>query len=89
MSERYGPGARVRTSAVDPQHHTRLPHYARGKRGTVLGCEGAHPKADDRARNLPAPPQPVYVVRFTARELFGHGDHTVTLSLWEDYLSDD
>ncbi|KOV87133.1 SH3-like domain-containing protein [Nocardia sp. NRRL S-836] len=89
MSERYALGARVRTSGVDPDHHTRLPCYARGKRGTVVGSEGAHPKADDRARNLPARPQPVYSVRFTARELFGHGDHTVTLSLWEDYLSDD
>ena len=89
MSERYAPGARVRTSTVDPRHHTRLPCYARGKRGTVVASEGAHPKPDDRARNLPARPQPVYAVRFTARELFGHGDHTVTLSLWEDYLSDD
>ncbi|MGZ3147080.1 SH3-like domain-containing protein [Lentzea chajnantorensis] len=89
MSERYGMGARVRTSTVDPDHHTRLPHYARGKRGTVVGSEGAHPLADDRARGLDVPPQPVYAVRFTARELFGHGDHTVTLSLWEDYLSDD
>ena len=89
MSERYGPGARVRTSTVDPEHHTRLPHYARGKRGTVVWSEGAHPKPDDRARGLATTPQAVYAVRFTAQELFGHGDHTVTLSLWEDYLSDD
>lgn len=89
MSERYRAGDRVRTSTVDPDHHTRLPAYARGKHGTVVETEGAHPKADDRARDLTVPPQPVYAVRFTAQELFGHGDHSVTLALWEDYLSNE
>ncbi|MFI6099416.1 SH3-like domain-containing protein [Lentzea sp. NPDC051213] len=87
MSERYQAGDRVRTSTVDPDHHTRLPSYARGRIGTVLHTEGAHPKADLRAQGIEALPQPVYAVRFTSRELFGHGDHSVTLSLWEDYLS--
>jgi nitrile hydratase len=88
MSERYREGDRVRTSTVDPDHHTRLPHYARGKTGVVVGSDGVHPLADLRAQGIERP-QPVYVVRFTARELFGQGDHTVTLSLWEDYLSDE
>jgi hypothetical protein len=29
----------------------------------------------------------VYGVRFTAVELFGHGDHTITIDLWQSYLS--
>jgi nitrile hydratase len=88
LSERYRTGDRVRTSTVDPDHHTRLPHYARGRLGTVIGGDGVHPLADLSARGVQQPQQ-VYLVRFSARELFGHGDHSVTLSLWEDYLSDE
>ncbi|MGW6934505.1 SH3-like domain-containing protein [Lentzea sp. NPDC054927] len=88
MSDRYATGDRVRTSTVDPDHHTRLPGYVRGRVGVVVGSDGVHPLADLRSRGIERP-QPVYLVRFTARELFGHGDHNVTLSLWEDYLSDE
>lgn len=87
MGDRFQPGARVRTRRTDPPHHTRLPRYARGAIGTVLEPEGCHPIADDRARGLTGEPQPVYAVRFEARELFGAGDHGVVLDLWEDYLS--
>ncbi|WP_394621228.1 SH3-like domain-containing protein [Lentzea sp. JNUCC 0626] len=86
MSERYRTGDRVRTSTVDPDHHTRLPHYARGHVGTIVGHDGIHPLADLSAQGVQQRQQ-VYLVRFSANELFGHGDHSVTLSLWEDYLS--
>lgn len=86
MAEAFTVGARVRTRRTDPPHHTRLPRYARGALGTVVEPEGQHPLADDRARGLATPPQPVYAVRFTALELFGAGDHAVTLDLWESYL---
>jgi nitrile hydratase len=66
-----------------------LPRYARGAVGTVLECEGSHPLADDRARGLPVQPQPVYTVRFPARELFGEGDHSVMLALFESYLQEE
>ncbi len=88
MTERFGPGTLVRTSRIDPPHHTRLPRYARGAIGIVLESEGRHPLADDRARGLPTEPQTVYAVRFAARELFGEGDHGVTLDLWESYLEE-
>ncbi|WP_439656164.1 SH3-like domain-containing protein [Lentzea sp. HUAS TT2] len=88
MPEPYRTGDRVRTSTMDPDHHTRLPHYARGRAGTVVGFDGVHPLADLRARGVERPQQ-VYLVEFTARELFGQGDHSVTLSLWEEYLSDE
>jgi nitrile hydratase subunit beta len=86
MAELFTAGARVRTSRVDPPHHTRLPRYARGAVGLVIECEGTYPRPDDRARGLDAEPEPVYAVRFAARDLFGEGDHTVTIALWQSYL---
>ena len=84
--ELFGPGDLVRTSRADPPHHTRLPRYARGATGTIVEPQGRHPLPDDRARGLPAEPEPVYTVRFVARDLFGEGDHTVTVDLWQSYL---
>ena len=86
MAERFSPGDRVRTSRTDPPHHTRLPRYARGAIGTVVERQGRYPLPDYRARCLPTEPEPVYAVRFAALELFGEGDHTVTVDLWESYL---
>jgi nitrile hydratase subunit beta len=86
VAERFSPGDRVRTSRTDPPHHTRLPRYARGAIGTIVEPQGRCPLPDLRARCLPAEPEPVYAVRFAARELFGEGDHTVTVDLWESYL---
>ena len=83
----YATGDRVRARRTDPPHHTRLPRYARGAVGVVVRHTGEHPLADDRARGLDAPVEPVYTVRFAARELFGEGEHAVTLDLWESYLS--
>jgi nitrile hydratase subunit beta len=79
-------GDRVRTRRTDPPYHTRLPRYARGAAGTVTDLLGRYPLPDRRARRLAAEPEPVYAVAFTAGELFGEGDHTVTIDLWESYL---
>jgi nitrile hydratase len=89
MAERFAPGDRVRTRAADPDHHTRLPRYARGVPGTVVERAGTHPLADDRAAGLVTPAQPVWHVRFAAADLFGAGDHTVTVELWDAYLEPD
>ena len=86
MAERFGPGDRVQAARADPPHHTRLPRYARGAVGTVVERQGRYPLPDRRARCLPADPEPVYAVRFAAWELFGEGDHMVTVDLWESYL---
>jgi nitrile hydratase subunit beta len=86
VAELYRAGDSVRVSRADPQHHTRLPRYARGATGTVVERHGCYPLPDRRARQLPAEPEPVYTVRFAAAELFGEGDHTVTVDLWESYL---
>lgn len=88
MSERYRPGDRVQVHAVDPPGHTRVPRYARGAVGTIVEPQGSYPLADERARGeRDVTPQPVYTVRFAARDLWGAGDHAVTVDLWESYLS--
>jgi hypothetical protein len=88
MADRFRPGDRVRTRAVDPDGHTRLPRYARGAVGVVLEPAGRHPLADDRARGRTGESQAVHHVRFAAADLFGAGEHTVTVELWEDYLEE-
>jgi nitrile hydratase subunit beta len=86
-TDRLAPGDRVRTRATDPVGHTRLPRYARGAVGVLVEEAGRHPLADDRARGLSADAQPVWHVRFAAADLFGAGDHTVTVELWQEYLT--
>jgi hypothetical protein len=86
-TDRFAPGDRVRTRSMDPAGHTRLPRYARGAVGVIVEPAGSHPLADDRARGRVGSAQTVYHVRFAAADLFGAGDHTVTVELWEDYLT--
>jgi nitrile hydratase len=86
-TDRLARGDRVRTRATDPAGHTRLPRYARGAVGVLVEQAGRHPLADDRARGVVGEPRPVWHVRFAAADLFGTGDHTVTVELWEDYLT--
>ncbi len=82
-----GPGGGARPPTTDPVGHTRLPRYARGAVGVLVERAGRHPLADDRARGRATEPRPVWHVRFAAADLFGSGDHTVTVELWEDYLT--
>jgi hypothetical protein len=87
---RFPPGTPVRTFRHDPAHHTRLPRYARGKRGVVVEPEGRAELADVSAQGRgDAPVEQVYAVRFAARDLWGEGDHHVVLDLWESYLEAD
>jgi hypothetical protein len=83
----YRPGAVVRVRAADPDHHTRVPRYVRGHTGQVVAVLGSWPLPDDSARGLvPVRPQACYAVRFRAADLWGSGEHTVTVDLWESYL---
>jgi nitrile hydratase subunit beta len=83
----YPAGTLVRVRTGDPDHHTRVPRYVRGHTGEVVAVLGHWPLPDDRARGI-APPrvEPCYTVRFSAEDLWGSGDHTVTVDLWESYL---
>jgi hypothetical protein len=83
---RYAAGDRVRTRAVDPDSHTRLPTYARGRIGRIVAVTGSWPLADDVARRREPRVEPVYTVAFAARDLWGEGEHEVTLDLWQSYL---
>jgi nitrile hydratase len=83
----FAVGDRVRTSVRDPEHHTRLPRYARGHVGEIVAALGPAVLADVNAQGHADPPvEPVYQVRFDARDLWGSGDHHVTIDLWQSYL---
>lgn len=87
---RFAPGDPVVTRHRHPQGHTRLPRYARGKRGVVHKLHGTHVLPDTNAHGLGEQPEPLYSVRFDARELWGESaepNAAVHIDLWESYLS--
>lgn len=85
----FAEGDEVRTLVFNPESHTRLPRYARGKRGRIERVQGFHIFPDTNARGEGEQPQWLYTVVFDGRELWGRdGDPTLTVSLdaWESYL---
>ena len=89
LTPRFAPGDLVFTRNVHPTGHTRLPRYARGKRGTVHLVHGPTVFADTNAHGLGEHPQVVYNVGFDGRELWGDSCEPgtmVSLDLWESYL---
>ncbi len=90
MSDRFSAGDRVRVRADDPPVHHRAPRYVRGRSGVVVEPEGRHALPDDVVAGREDPqPRMVYAVRFAAADLWGAGDHAVTVDLWEPYLEPD
>ena len=86
---RFALGDRVRAKNLNPHGHTRLPRYARGHVGVIVASHGAHVFPDSHAHGRGEDPQPLYTVRFTARELWGEAANpkdSVSLDLWEPYL---
>jgi len=87
---RYSTGQWVRTCAAAPRHHTRLPAYARGKRGIIERVHGAHVFADMHAQGLGEQPQWLYTVAFDEQELWDaytrRQQSTVSVDAWEPYL---
>jgi nitrile hydratase len=80
---------RVRARNMNPEGHTRLPRYTRGKLGTVERDYGVAVFPDTRAHGLGDKPQHVYSVRFAARELWGDQASrrdSVYVDMWDDYL---
>ena len=89
MAARFKRGEQVHTRNINPQGHTRLPRYARGKVGTIVRYHGVHVFPDTSAHGQGEHPQPLYCVRFEARELWGNAAgarEAVHLDLWESYL---
>jgi nitrile hydratase len=88
-SAAFGVGEIVRARNINPQGHTRLPRYARGKRGAVVADHGGFVFPDTNAALHGECPERLYTVRFAARELWGetaHAKDSVSLDLWEPYL---
>jgi nitrile hydratase len=82
-------GARVIARNINPTGATRLPRYARGKRGIVDRDHGVFVFPDTNAAGKGQKPQHLYSVQFSARELWGAEaapNDRVYLDLWEDYL---
>jgi nitrile hydratase subunit beta len=87
---RYALGQWVHTSAEVPRHHSRLPGYARGKRGVIERVHGSHVFADTHAQGLGEQPQWLYTVAFEEGELWGGNispqQSRVSVDIWESYL---
>jgi nitrile hydratase len=84
-------GQRVRGRNINPEGHTRMPRYTRGRVGHVVRLNGVFALQDTDARGqlLGRQPQQVYTVQFAARELWGDQASmrdTVHVDMWEDYL---
>jgi len=62
-------GQRVRARNLNPEGHTRLPRYTRGKVGTVIRNNGAFALQDTDTNGiwLGGRAQTEYTIRFTAR----------------------
>jgi nitrile hydratase beta subunit len=85
----FAPGQRVRTRNHQPDGHTRLPGYARARRGVVVLQHAAMVFPDDNAHHRGENPQYLYTVRFDAAELWGDAAESsvcVHVDLFESYL---
>ncbi len=88
----FGVGDRVRTRNHQPPGHTRLPAYARSRRGVVARAYPPCVLPDTNAHDRGEHPQPVYAVRFAADELWGEDAEPGTfvhLDCFESYLEPD
>jgi nitrile hydratase beta subunit len=82
-------GDAVKVRTVNPMGHTRLPRYVRGKQGLVDRNLGQFIFPDRNSLGGGEHREPVYAVRFQARELWGEeaGAHdSVCVDLWHSYL---
>jgi len=87
---RFRIGDRVATLAHGVAGHTRLPAYARGRRGTITMHHDGWVYPDTNAHGHGEQPQHLYTVAFDGRELWGERTEAgvvVYLDLFEPYLS--
>lgn len=86
---KFKAGDRVSTKNVNPTGHTRLPRYARNKKGVVEAVRDGFVFPDSNAHGQGENPQWVYTVVFDGRDIWGEdADPTLTVSIdaWESYL---
>lgn len=89
VAARFKVGDAVRGRNRHPAVHTRMPRYTRGRAGVVARDRGVFALPDNEAYGLDPKPQHVYLIRFSARELWGEtapAQDALYIDLWEDYL---
>lgn len=82
-------GEYVRTRVMNPDGHTRLPGYLRGRPGRIVNYAGTFLFSDLRARGEPDVLQALYTVVFDARDVWGAdaaGATSIAADLFESYL---
>ncbi len=85
----FAAGDRVRAKNLNPEGHTRLPRYVRGRVGRIERVHGTHVFPDTNAAGAGEDPRWLYSVSFAAREVWGseaRAEDEVLLDLWEPYL---
>ena len=89
VAPRFQVGDRVIARTINPEGHTRMPRYVRGKPGVIEIDHGVWVYPDAAGNGLGPQPQHCYTVRFEARALWGDdarpGDG-VLVDLWDDHL---
>ena len=83
---KVGDKVRVRMDYVPG--HVRMPAYARGKTGVVVGISPAYPFPDAHAHGVKSEDEPTYDVRFRAEELWPNSADpaAVHIGVFESYL---
>jgi nitrile hydratase len=86
---RFQFGDKVRTKRMNPEHHTRLPRYARDVPGTIEVIHGVHVFPDANAHGKGEQPAWLYGVLFKGTDIWGPDSDpklTLRIDLWEPYL---
>jgi len=89
VAPKFKAGDAVVARKLNPAGHTRLPRYARGRRGVIDRDFGVYVFPDTSAMSRDPKPQHLYSVRFAARELWGDSAaarDSVYVNLWDDHL---
>jgi nitrile hydratase len=86
---RFKIGDAIIARNMHPHHHTRIPRYVRGRRGTIIQVHETYKLPDTNAHGDPTRVEHVYMVEFSARELWGAEappNDTVALNLFDSYM---
>ena len=86
---RFKVGDTVRTKRMHPEHHTRLPRYARDTVGRIDAVHGVHVFPDTNAHGDGEQPTWLYGVVFKGTDIWGPDSDpklTLRIDLWEPYL---
>ena len=89
ITPQFHVGDRVRGRNINTKTHTRMPRYTRGKIGVVERDRGVFNLPDSEQVSTGPKPQHVYLIRYTADELWGEEASThdsLYIDMWEDYL---